>query len=503
MKKLINWLTWLDNNLLKILITLFIFVIPLYPKLPLKLIEYTYIAVRLDDIYVGFVVAVFFIQLLRGKVKIDRYFLILFITFWAAVFASFAVGYFLQHTLRQQLFQIGLLHSGRRVQYMIFFFIGFTTVKKKEDLLFYVRLIFIVLLLVTLYGMGQKFLGWPAIQTMNPAFARGALLYLTPEARISSTFGGHYDLAAYLVLLIPFVVAMYFYSKNIFYYVVAFLSIFALTLTASRISFIAYIGSMGAFLLYTRKFKHLIIIGLITIGLTFVSTNLTSRFFQTFQIKQVFVNEKTGQTVLPQLISSKELPAGGAYIPIQNDVQPTVNPATAKLLKEELLDQVQKEATKSGRVLTASEAAQIVATMSADLRPVNTISADISNATRLQVEWPRAINALKRNPLFGTGPASITESTDNDYLRWLGEFGLIGTSIFLFIIFNISVRVFNAGRKKDKTAILYTGFLFGTLGLLLNASYIDVFEASKVAYYFWLLSGIIIATLALHKSNTA
>jgi hypothetical protein len=266
---------------------------------------------------------------------------------------------------------------------------------------------------------------------------------------------------------------------------------------------IAYIGSMGAFLLYTRKFKHLIIIGLITIGLTFVSTNLTSRFFQTFQIKQVFVNEKTGQTVLPQLISSKELPAGGAYIPIQNDVQPTVNPATAKLLKEELLDQVQKEATKSGRVLTASEAAQIVATMSADLRPVNTISADISNATRLQVEWPRAINALKRNPLFGTGPASITESTDNDYLRWLGEFGLIGTSIFLFIIFNISVRVFNAGRKKDKTAILYTGFLFGTLGLLLNASYIDVFEASKVAYYFWLLSGIIIATLALHKSNTA
>jgi hypothetical protein len=223
-------------------------VIPLYPKLPLKLIEYTYIAVRLDDIYVGFVVAVFFIQLLRGKVKIDRYFLILFITFWAAVFASFAVGYFLQHTLRQQLFQIGLLHSGRRVQYMIFFFIGFTTVKKKEDLLFYVRLIFIVLLLVTLYGMGQKFLGWPAIQTMNPAFARGALLYLTPEARISSTFGGHYDLAAYLVLLIPFVVAMYFYSKNIFYYVVAFLSIFALTLTASRISFIAYIGSTGFFL---------------------------------------------------------------------------------------------------------------------------------------------------------------------------------------------------------------------------------------------------------------
>src|SRR5205814_2283829 len=46
---------------------------------------------------------------------------------------------------------------------------------------------------------------------------------------------------------------------------------------------------------------------------------------------------------------------------------------------------------------------------------------DRSTSIRLNVEWPRAVRALTKNPLLGTGYSSITLATDNDYLRALGE----------------------------------------------------------------------------------
>ncbi len=82
----------------------------------------------------------------------------------------------------------------------------------------YLVLVLFSLLLVNIYGIGQKFIGWPAVQTMNPEYAKGYLLYLSAEDRISSTFAGHYDLAAYLVFLMPIVLGFYFLKKNLYYF---------------------------------------------------------------------------------------------------------------------------------------------------------------------------------------------------------------------------------------------------------------------------------------------
>ena len=122
---------------------------------------------------------------------------------------------------------------------------------------------------------------------------------------------------------------------------------------------------------------------------------------------------------------------------------------------------------------------------------------DISFATRLQIEWPRAVKAFLHNPIVGTGPSSITEATDNDYLRWIGEFGLLGTTLFLFILFTIIKDVWTHSRRlNEQDRAVYYGFLFGTFALLFNAGYIDVFEASKVAFTFWTYAGIVIGSLA-------
>ena len=46
---------------------------------------------------------------------------------------------------------------------------------------------------------------------------------------------------------------------------------------------------------------------------------------------------------------------------------------------------------------------------------------------------------------------------------------------------------------KKKYKYIFYGFAFGFIGLFINAGYIDLFEASKLAYTFWCLAGIFFA----------
>jgi hypothetical protein len=166
----------------------FILLIPLYPKLPLQMINYTYVAIRVEDIYMILIGLVFLIQLLRRKVVIPIKWAIVFGLFWLAVAASFLWGNLVLHTIPYR--QLGILHSLRRVEYMMIFFVAYTTIKSKKDFYRYMQIFFGVLAVVCIYGIGQKFLGWPAVQTMNPEYAKGYLLTLDAYARISSTFAG-------------------------------------------------------------------------------------------------------------------------------------------------------------------------------------------------------------------------------------------------------------------------------------------------------------------------
>lgn len=500
MAKLLHLLKWADDNLIKIMLTAFIFAVPLYPKIPFIDLEYTYISIRFDDFFVAIVCFVFLIQLIRQKVTLRKDFLFLFIAFWAVVFISYLSGVYLMKTIPVK--NIGFLHAARRVEYMAIFFVALSVVKNYKDFLYYLKALFAVAIIVCIYGLGQKFLGWPAMQTMNPEFALGRVLYLTPEARISSTFAGHYDLAAYLVLLIPMILATFLSRKKLVYFGTYLLALSALALTASRISSIAYAASVISFLVYLRRWVLLVVVVILSATVSLASQNLTARFQKTFQIKQIFINKLTGQVVVPEKISSKELPSGSFYVQLRDQSQPASATSTA-LLRQRLLDDVRDNARKDGRTLTETEENDLVATASAGLESVNTIVSDISLATRLQVEWPRAVSAFLKNPLLGTGPSSITEATDNDYLRWMGEFGALGTGLFLFILYNIAMRVWKAIPKLPKPErYVYYGFLFGFGGLMINAGYIDVFEASKVAYHFWLVAGLILGSLYSYEKRS-
>ncbi|PIY68932.1 hypothetical protein COY90_03295 [Candidatus Roizmanbacteria bacterium CG_4_10_14_0_8_um_filter_39_9] len=503
MKKLLNWL---DTNLIKILTLGYIFVIPLYPKLPVSMVNYTYIAIRVEDFYVAALVGIFIVQLLRRKIKLQTRLLIPFVIFWVAVSISYLWGFYVQKTIIIN--HLGLLHALRRIEYMSAFFIFASSIQSKKNFLSYFRVVIAALLTVSLYGVGQKFLGWPAVQTMNPEYAKGYILILDANARISSTFGGHYDLAAYLVFLLPLVLAAWIYFKNKWVYFLIFtLSLFCLILTASRVSYGAYIVSTMLFLIFARKWKMLLIVALVTGGLTLTSGTLTNRLTRTFQQKQIFIDKRTGQTTVPRKLNPNELPVGDYVI----NKTSTENGATdvnslslqskdAKQAIDQIREDIRARARQDGRTLTQKQEEQLLQETLRNLKVVTTMLPDISFATRLQVEWPRAIKAFIKYPILGKGPSAITEATDNDFLRWLGEFGLFGTLSFLAILFLMAKELFLAIRSSQKDEnILLLAVLFSMFGLLINATYIDVFEASKVAYQFWMIMGLFIGFTQLKK----
>src|SRR3989344_88703 len=490
MGKLSKLLHAIDENILTILLTAFIFIIPLYPKLPFQFVTYTYVAIRLEDFYVGLLVAVFVIQLIRKKATLRSVFTKPIFLFWGAVFLSLLSGIYLMKTLPYH--QLAFLHAARRVEYMIIFFIAINAVKSKKQFYWLFGSLMTSFALVNIYGVGQRFFSFPAVSTMNPEFAKGHILILTPEARISSTFGGHYDLAAYIVFLMPFVWGLYFRFKENMKMKVGMLALFILAvsilmLTSSRTSFIAYMVSTPFFLLYLKKYKYVVLVVIISLFLAYTEKDITQRFLQTFQVKQILVNEQTGQVVVSQRISSKSLPAGTSYIQIN---RPKNQASDAAAIKAQSISEAIKEAKKTGRGNVPG------ATDSANYIEVSAVATDISLAARLQVEWPRAIASLLKNPLLGTGPSSITESTDNDYLRWLGGFGFLGFGLFLYILYVMADYVRRKLKKVDRPQkYLFQATFFALFGLLINAGYIDVFEASKVAYVFWYTMGIFIAGL--------
>ncbi len=478
-------------SLLQFLVLVYLYLIPIWPKLPMVTIEYTYVAIRYEDFFVALVVGVFIIQLIFGKIKVPKnIYSKLIVFYWLVAVVSALIGYYYFRQIPDV--RIGLLHAFRRVEYMIMFFVGMASITKVKHLRLYLNHLMVVLLFVSIYGIGQKFWGWPAIQTMNPHYSKGYLLTLDANARVSSTFGGHYDFAAFLVLTIPLALGLFLAVKKNRYFIVFLSAIIALILTASRASYIAYWLTVPLYLLVQKKFRLLLLVIALTLILTPLSNNLSQRINRTFRQDLVWISKNTGEAIVPREITADDLPPGDYIIKgnLGNKTKKQT-PEQVKLVKNELRKNILEKSRQSGKILSQEELNRLVEEAFLGFIPVASVLPDISFATRLQVEWPRAIASFLKNPLTGTGTGSITEATDNDYLRALGETGALGFGLLMVIFAKIQLFLYQKGKQLSGLARpLFWGLLCGNLALLINALYIDVFEASKVALILWLIWGM-------------
>lgn len=120
------------------------------------------------------------------------------------------------------------------------------------------------------------------------------------------------------------------------------------------------------------------------------------------------------------------------------------------------------------------------------------VQADRSTSIRLDVEWPIALRALYKNPILGTGYSSLGLATDNDYLRAIGETGLLGFTSFIFLLIAVAKGVYFSFKKKLDTLdqVISSSSLGVFIFFMICAVFLDVLESSKVAILFWSFMGL-------------
>ncbi|MBP9691044.1 O-antigen ligase family protein, partial [Candidatus Woesebacteria bacterium] len=292
------------------------------------------------------------------------------------------------------------------------------------------------------------------------------------------------------------------------YMVLLTIALGVLVLTASRASYIAFLASIILYLVYVRKFKVLLFVLITTALLTPLSDNLSNRLTRTFQQTKVFVDSDTGNAFVARKLQPDDLPPGD-YGAVNQFGAPTTQKDAVKLKPEEeaaarkqIRDAFIDQANTAGKAYSAEEINSAVDAIFMRQIPITKYLPDISISTRMQSSWPRALNAFLKNIWLGSGPSSLGEATDGDYLRWLGEVGIIGTGLFLAIFSAIAWPIWQAARTMaPKKSYLFHAFIFAFMGLFINASYIDIFEASKLAYTFWLVAGIFYAAYPLFQTK--
>ncbi len=409
-------------------------------------------------------------------------------------------------------------HYLRRIEYFSLFFIMFTAIRNPKIVKVYFYLFMLAVAGVIIYGFGQKYLYWPAFSTMNREFSKGWRLYLTEHSRVLSTFGGHYDLAAYLMMMLTIQWSIFFSIKNklfkIFLFIILGATFWTLILTASRASFIAYLCAVSVVVLLWifRKsipwmFSRWFIVVALSIFAMLSFGDLSDRFAQILRIEQRFGGLK--QILLRPAVK----PPTDRALFLANNLNAVTARSDQPLTPDKNIAQRPVDVTEDIPIPIPSATDSSVLINNVRTYSESAIRYDLSTGIRLDALWPMAIRGFLKNPFLGSGYSTLNktqvnefteaESTDNDYLRMLGETGALGTLSYLSIIFIAIYTIWKyLHAVKDQFWYgIFVGVIGLTFGLLINAVYIDVFEASKVAYSYWAVMGLTLGAVAVKKDE--
>ena len=451
-----------------ILVTILFVFVPLYPKIPLANVANTFVAVRIEDVLIAITIILWLAYMIKtGQTKTffkDRLNQSLLIFFFIGALSIFSAN-FLTHSVIPNL---SLLHWARRVELMILMPVVATVIKTRKQLIFIMIMMSFVLLAVNIYSIGQQYLDWPVISTSNSEFSKGLILSLTPGARVNSTFAGHYDLAVFLATALILISALFFVVKHIFKIWLAALGLFSLLvliMTAARISFVAAIAGIFATLFLLKKWRFIILMLICSSLILVYPSQLRDRFISTITVN-IF---SQGQRYLGKTDDQR----------LRNNL----NIPTLAIQTSSLSASTSTFGSSSGELPTDITPGE----------PIDTTQLGVyrSFEIRTNIEWPRAIKAFEKNPFLGTGYSSIDIATDNDLLRSLGEVGLLGTISFILIFIEVGKRTYKNFKNRDKFIKYFSAATYSIiLAFIINGTFIDVFEASKVASIFWMILGL-------------
>jgi len=526
--------------------------IPLFPKVPLiDLLPGYIVRLRLEDLLVGIAFALWLVQVVRKKITWNTPLTIIFGLYLIVGFLSIVSAALLIHTIPLfsstgvfEPLHIGksLLHYFRHFEYFTLFLIAYSCIRTKKDAMTIVWGLIFTLIAVSMYGFGQKYYLWPVYSTMNREFSKGIALQLTEHARVQSTFGGHYDLGGYLVLIMPLILTLLLTTANKWARRGLFLLFIAGTwlavVSASRISFGGFVVAIYLVLLIVMfkqgndwksklwwGFKNGLLYTMIVVGI-FVTfgQDLTSRYAHLVtQYPQISETYHTLNRYRKDFIY---ITVPGFFYGKSNIAQqpsetpnaaPTLPPPVTATDVRPIPRDVVSDVPNKIFVPVVDDQGETTYEYKEEKREYsnNAIKYGLSLAIRLDATWPQALKGFQRNPLLGSGYATLNkegeyhfteaDSSDNNFLRTLGETGLLGFATFygaIILALTWCIRwLRQSGAHFELTDILTISFIAGTLGLGVNALMIDIFVASKVAFIFWAFAGVVLAMINISSKQ--
>ena len=539
-KKIINWL---DQHILLLLSSFLLVFIPLFPKIPFfSPIEEYIVRVRAEDFLILLTFIIWLTQLIRKKVRFKSFTTWIILSYAVVGLLSVISSLWVIKTvpLTQDHVLKTILHYFRYLEYFSLFFIFYSSISKPKDVKILLTTICLSLLGISIYGFGQKYYYWPVYSTMNREFSKGIRLYLTKHARVQSTFAGHYDLAAYLVIILPIVLALAYGAKKrshkIGLFLLQILGSWLLIMSAARTSFAAYfIATLVVIILYGCKQKRIwpkiswifsrfiVLWSIIFIMMAVFGSDIYNRFVQVIESypqlqTQYLLFEEKKEQLTNSLASTfksnsfsfikddspplNSISTEDAAVIVASDERPIAQ--RPKDVYQDIPDQI-KIATTSAEGIE-----KIIILEKPRVWSENALEYGLSMAIRLDTLWPRAIQGFIRSPFVGSGYATlnktsltdftIADSTDNNFLRTLGETGFLGFITFYGAVISGSILAIKSLKSKNELlTALSIGYLAAILGLLFNALYIDVFAASKVAFTFWAVTGLFLGYYEVTK----
>jgi O-antigen ligase len=440
MKKLAVHTHKLLDSFFKYAVAAVLIFIPLYPKFPLFTLPFTYVQIRAEDFLIVALWGIFFLRLL-----VKRSYKLPPLSFQIGVFIIIGLISSLSAILvtKNVLPTAVLLHFFRRIEYLSIFFLVYEASKNENNRRYFFGLFIIPIVGVFLYGLAQIYLGAPVISTMNVESSKGVALTLRPGVPLSSTFAGHYDLAVYLTMMLTVLTAVLCSVKSRLKILLTFLSFLA-TLwlfmqAGSRIGLLGLFLSISIVSILYKKYLFGLILLITMFAFIATSPGYIDRFKSIFNV----ITARFSQVIIKPV-----------YAAVVSTPTPTPTPEALRAIQQ-----------------------------------------DTSTSIRFDVEWPRAIRSFYKNPFLGTGYSSISLSTDNDYLRALGETGVLGFLAFISVIIGLFLRLINNFKKQVGQDRLLSVSAIGILVVFCTtAIFLDVFESSKIAILFWAFMGLSLST---------
>jgi putative inorganic carbon (hco3(-)) transporter len=119
--------------------------------------------------------------------------------------------------------------------------------------------------------------------------------------------------------------------------------------------------------------------------------------------------------------------------------------------------------------------------------------------------WLGSYDVMRDNPFYGKGLGHYggavgqrsfgTIYVDSYYFKTLAETGLVGISLFFWLLGAVVKNVYRIWRsqKDRKTFYFYGGMVAGIIAVVLHNAVENIFEMPFMNTYFWLIAGIMLS----------